>query len=83
VEGASTRSSRWATHREAIKAVSEYIDGFYNPTRCHSTIGGLSPIEFERRFRAQPENPESRGSAPAPPRSSEKDRNQESPEISA
>ena len=75
--------AKWAAHREAMQAVSEYIDGFYNPTRRHSTIGGLSPIEFERRFRAQPENPGSRGSAPAPPRSSLKDRNQESPEISA
>jgi transposase InsO family protein len=75
--------AKWATREEAMRAVSEYIDGFYNPTRRHSTIGGLSPIEFERRFRAQPENPGSRGSAPAPPRSSEKDRNQESPEISA
>jgi transposase InsO family protein len=73
--------AKWATHREAMQAVSEYIDGFYNPTRRHSTIGGLSPIEFERRFRAG--DPGSRGFAPAPPRSNLKDRNQESPEISA
>jgi transposase InsO family protein len=73
--------AKWATREEAIQAVSEYIDSFYNPIRRHSTLGGLSPIEFERRFRAG--NPGSRGSAPAPPRSRLKDRNQESPEISA
>jgi len=69
--------AKWATRKEAMQAVSEYIDGFYNPTRRHSTIGSLSPIEFERR--AQRSIPGSRGTGPAPPRSSEKDRNQESP----
>jgi putative transposase len=73
--------AKWATHEEAIRAVSEYIDGFYNPERRHSTLGGLSPIEFERR--ALRGIPGSRGFAPAPPRSSEKDRNQESLEVSA
>ena len=76
--------AKWATRKEAMQAVSEYIDGFYNPTRRHSTIGGLSPIAYEQQFRAERGIPGSRGSAPAPPRSSgEKDRNQESPEMSA
>jgi putative transposase len=26
-----------------------YIEGFYNPTRRHSTFGYLSPIDFERQ----------------------------------
>jgi putative transposase len=73
--------AKWQTRAEAITAVCEYIDSFYNPVRRHSTLGGLSPIAFERRFRAG--NPGSRGSAPAPPRSSLKDRNQESPGVSA
>ena len=25
----------------------EYIEGFYNPRRRHSTLGMLSPVEFE------------------------------------
>lgn len=31
----------------ATMSISEYIDGFYNPTRRHSTLNYLSPIEFE------------------------------------
>jgi hypothetical protein len=27
--------------------VFEYIEGFYNPRRRHSTLGMLSPAEFE------------------------------------
>jgi putative transposase len=31
----------------ATLSISEYIDGFYNPTRRHSTLNYLSPVEFE------------------------------------
>jgi putative transposase len=31
-------------------AVFEYIEAFYNPRRRHSSIGMLSPAEFERRW---------------------------------
>jgi transposase InsO family protein len=37
-------SSRRAARREVI----EYILGFYNPTRLHSSLGYMSPMEFER-----------------------------------
>lgn len=37
-------SSRNAARRE----VAEYILGFYNPTRLHSALGYMSPMEFER-----------------------------------
>lgn len=30
-------------------AVSHFIEGFHNPTRRHSSLGDLSPIEFEAR----------------------------------
>jgi putative transposase len=34
---------------EARVAVFHFIEGFYNPTRRHSALGYLSPIEFEAR----------------------------------
>jgi putative transposase len=37
----------WATRAELRSAIFEYIEGFYNPTRLHSTLGMRSPIEFE------------------------------------
>jgi putative transposase len=33
---------------EAKADVFDYIERFYNPKRRHSTIGYLSPMEFER-----------------------------------
>ena len=36
--------------RDAARAdVFDYIERFYNTTRRHSTIGYLSPVEFEQR----------------------------------
>ena len=31
----------------ARQAIAEWIDGFYNPQRRHSTIGNTSPVQFE------------------------------------
>jgi putative transposase len=36
--------------RSANRATTDYIDGFYNPKRLHSTNGYLSPITFELHF---------------------------------
>ena len=33
----------------ARMAIFDYIERFYNPTRRHSSVGNLSPLEFERR----------------------------------
>jgi Integrase core domain len=38
----------WPTRAEARAAVFEYIEAWYNPRRRHSTLGYLSPAEFER-----------------------------------
>jgi transposase InsO family protein len=38
----------WSTRRAAKDAVVDYIEGFYNPKRLHSSLGYVSPIEFER-----------------------------------
>lgn len=36
------------TYEDAYKAIFDYIEGFYNPKRVHSSIGYLSPIQFEK-----------------------------------
>jgi putative transposase len=37
----------WPTKAEARTAVFDYIEAFYNPRRRHSTLGMLSPANFE------------------------------------
>jgi putative transposase len=46
---------RFKTPAEARIAVFEFIEGFYNPRRRHSSIGYLSPVDFERRHAANPD----------------------------
>ena len=43
---------RFTTQRAAALKVFEFIEGFYNPRRRHTSLGNLSPIEFERRNQA-------------------------------
>ena len=43
---------RFKTQAEARSAVFDFIEGFYNPRRRHSSIGYLSPIDYERASRA-------------------------------
>jgi len=40
----------WQTRRQAETALFQYINGFYNPRRRHSTLGGKTPIAFERKI---------------------------------
>ncbi len=40
---------RFKTHAEARIALFEFIEGFYNPRRRHSSLGYLSPAAFETR----------------------------------
>lgn len=37
----------WLTRCRAIAAIFHYINGFYNPRRCHSYLGGISLLAFE------------------------------------
>jgi transposase InsO family protein len=41
------RRRSWPSRRELIGEVFEYIEAFYNPIRRHSTLGYLSPVDFE------------------------------------
>jgi putative transposase len=43
---------RFKNQREASLAVFDFIEGFYNPRRRHTSIGYVSPMEFERRTHA-------------------------------
>lgn len=38
---------RFATRAEAITAIFDYIEGFYNRTRLHSALGYQSPLDYE------------------------------------
>jgi len=46
---------RFPTRAAARTAIFEFIEVFYNRRRLHSSIGHLSPAEFERRFRQDQE----------------------------
>jgi transposase InsO family protein len=43
----------WQTRKAAKRAITEYIEAFYNPHRRHSATGYQSPIEYERSYRQQ------------------------------
>jgi putative transposase len=49
-----TDRSDWATTSEAKAAVFDYIEVFYNRIRRHSSLGKLSPEQFEERYRLRP-----------------------------
>jgi len=42
-----TAAKTYRTRAQAKADVFDYIERFYNPTRRHSTLGYLSPMEFE------------------------------------
>ncbi|MBB3359857.1 transposase InsO family protein [Novosphingobium sp. BK486] len=43
------RKKVYRSRDQARADVFDYIERFYNPTRRHSTLGYLSPIDFERQ----------------------------------
>ena len=50
--------SRFKTQAEARNATFAFIEGFYNKRRRHSSIGYLSPIDYERRHHAMAIDPD-------------------------
>jgi putative transposase len=41
---------RFKTQAQAEIAVFDFIEGWYNPQRRHSSIGYLSPVHYEKRY---------------------------------
>jgi transposase InsO family protein len=39
-----------ATHREAQQMIFEYVETYYNRVRLHSSLGYLSPLDFEKQL---------------------------------
>ena len=50
IKGEMIDHADYPTRGAAIAAIGDYIDAFYNPRRRHSSIGYVSPIEFELAF---------------------------------
>jgi transposase InsO family protein len=48
---AECATSRFASRAQARSTIFEYIEGWYNRQRLHSSLGYLSPVEFELRSR--------------------------------
>jgi len=40
---------QWDTRHQLAQGIFEYIEAWYNPRRRHSSLGNLSPIEYEHR----------------------------------
>ncbi len=65
------------TRSATRSAVADYIEGFYNTRRRHSSLDYRSPLEFELK------NGKRGGSAPVPPVMNERERGQERPGLPA
>jgi putative transposase len=44
----------WSTRRQLAQAIFEWIEAWYNPRRRHTSIGSLSPIDYELLNAASP-----------------------------
>jgi putative transposase len=55
IKGEMIDDQEFETRAEASVAIRDYIDAFYNVSRLHSTIGYVSPIEFELMLKSRRE----------------------------
>jgi transposase InsO family protein len=47
-------AARWQTHAQARRDLFEFIEVWYNRQRRHSTLGYLSPVDYEERLALTP-----------------------------
>jgi Integrase core domain len=69
----SEEGERFESYAHAKEALFDYIEVFYDQRRRHSTLGQISPAEFEKRAASgvdPVENRQERGCPPAPRASS-------------
>jgi putative transposase len=48
LKGELVDRSPWPTRAAARSAIFEYVEGWYNRRRRHSTLGYVSPADYER-----------------------------------
>jgi len=53
LKGELVNDAHWMTRAEAKTAVVAWIEGWYNRERMHSSLGDISPVEFESQFVTQ------------------------------
>jgi len=41
------QDAEWQTRAQAVAELATYLDGWYNYERRHSTLGYLSPVDYE------------------------------------
>lgn len=45
---------QYKTCEEAMIDIAEYIEPFYNQRRRHSSLGNVSPAEYEKNYQQKP-----------------------------
>ena len=60
---------KFRSQAQAVPVVFEFIEGWYNPRRRHSSIDYLSPIQFEKRHEASLEAKSQENGFPGRPQS--------------
>ena len=48
---------QFATREEARASIFEFIEGWYNPHRLHSSLDYHSPMQYEEQYREQCRSP--------------------------